>query len=267
MSFSVEIMNRALYLLRTGVSLSPNAKSAERGVTRNRAIVLGHLVRLMKLFECLLIHTCENRVEICMIFLRLIFETAIRLEYLLNAKRSTFKSFVLTSYRPEKEHLEDLRNKAKQRPLIPIERRIRRSVARCLRRDGISQKNLSQNRTWELDGKNFRMLLKDAGYADWGYSYLFGNGSHFIHGDWRDLSAHHLLRRGRWYEPKPDYKVPDPRVTCCATEICLGVLLRFLRWNRSDPDHFVGPIVEKLRSLNQAMDDAHELYWQHHSSP
>ncbi len=262
MRFSVEIMNRALYLLRTGVSLSPDAESAKRGVSRNRAIPLGHLVRLMKLFECFLIHSCENRVEICMIFLRLIFETSIRLEYLLKAKRSTFRNFVLVSYRPEKEHLADLKSKAKQRPLIPIEKRIYRSVAKCLRRDGVSQSTLGQNRTWDLDGKSFRMLLKDAAYAEWGYSYLFGNGSHFIHGDWRDLSLHHLRRRGRWYQPRPGYKHPDPRVTCAATGICLTTLVRFLRWNRSDPDHFVGPIAERLGALNRALDEAHELYWQ-----
>jgi hypothetical protein len=265
-AFSVEIMNRALYLLRVGVSLSPDAESAGRGVARNRAIVLGHVVRLMKLFECFLIHTCDNRFEICMIFSRLISETIIRLEYLLMAKRSTFRNFVLISYRPEKEHLTDLKSKAKQRPLIPIEKRMLGSVTRCLRRDGIGQRALLQNRSWDLDGKNFRTMLKDTGAAEWGYSYLFGNGSHFIHGDWRDLSLHHLRRRGRWYEPKPDYKSPDPRMTCPTTTMCLMVLLKFLRWNRSDPDHFVRPIVERLLALNMALDDAHELYWQQRSS-
>ena len=252
-------MNRTLYLLRTGVALAPHG-AADRGVARNGAIVLGHMVRLMKLYECFLSHATKDHLEICMIFFRLILETAIRLEYLLKAKRSTFRNFVLISYRPEKEHLADLRRKAKQRPLIPIEKRILGSVSRCLRRDGVTQKALLQNRCWDLDGKSFRVLLKGIGFEDWVYSYGFGNGSHFVHGDWRDLSMHHLERRGRRYLPNPEYRTTDPRTTCAATTISLRVLKRFLRWNRSDRDNFVRPIVERLDRLNHRLDDAHEAY-------
>jgi hypothetical protein len=39
-------------------------------------------------------------------------------------------------------------------------------------------------------------------------------------------------------------------------------LARFLRWNRSDPDKVVRPIVDQLAQLNQRLDDAHEAYMQ-----
>jgi len=259
--FSVEIMNRTLYLLRTGVVLTQE-HAVDRGVTRNRAIALGHMVRIMKLYECFWLHARDNRLEICMIFFRLLLETVIRLEYLLTARPSTFRNFVLTSYRPEKEHIADLRQKVKQRPLIPIEKRILGSVAGYLRRDGITQKALLQNRSWDLDGKNFRTLLKDTGSQEWGYSYGFGNGSHFVHGDWRDLTMHHLKRRGGRYLPNPEYKTTDPRPTCAVTTICLRILTRFLRWNRSDRDNFVRPIAEQLDLLNRRLDEAHETYIQ-----
>ncbi len=58
-SFSVEIMNRTLYLLRTGVALAPYG-TQDRGVTRNRAIITGHMVRLMKLYDCFLMHACNQ---------------------------------------------------------------------------------------------------------------------------------------------------------------------------------------------------------------
>ena len=138
-----------------------------------------------------------------MIFFRLLLETVIRLEYLLKARRSTFRNFVLTSYRPEKEHIADLRQKASQRRLIPIEKRILASVVDYLRRDGITQRALLQNRSWDLDGRNFRTLLKDTGSQEWGYSYGFGIGSHFVHGDWRDLTMHHLKGRGGRYFSQP----------------------------------------------------------------
>ena len=200
-----------------------------------------------------------------MIFFRLLLETEIRLEYLLKAKCSTFRNFVLISYRPEKEHLADLRLKAKQRPLTPIEKRILASVSSRLRRDGVTQKALLQNRSWDLDGKSFRVLEKETGVEEWGYSYGFGNGSHFVHGDWRDLSMHHLKRQGPRYLPNPEYRTTDPRPTCAATAMSLRVLTKFLRRNRSDPDNFVRPIVEKLDQLNHRLDDAHEAYMQQHA--
>jgi hypothetical protein len=52
--FSVEIMNRTSYLLRTGVALRGKGQRDEE-LPRNRAVVLGHMVRLMKLYECLLL--------------------------------------------------------------------------------------------------------------------------------------------------------------------------------------------------------------------
>lgn len=259
--FSVEIMNRALYLLRVGVALAPD-EQRRSGVSRNKAIVLGHVVRLMKLYDCLLLHTSHDRLEICMIFVRLIHETIVKMSYLQRAKRSSFRSFVLVSYRPEKDHLADLRFKARQRRLIPIERRILRSVTTHLRDDGITQRALLQNRSWDLDGKNFRALLRDTGIEEWAYSYMFGNGSHFVHGDWRDLTMHHLVRDGRRYLPKPDYRAMDPRVTCAVTTLSLQALHAFLRWYRSDPDQFVRPIVSSLAQLNQRLDDAHERFVQ-----
>ena len=67
------------------------------------------------------------------------------------------------------------------------------------------------------------------------------------------------------YLPNPEYRTTDPRPTCAATAICLRVLTKFLRWNRSDPDNFVRPIVEQLAQLNQRLDDAHETYMQQHA--
>jgi Family of unknown function (DUF5677) len=261
MTLGVEIMRRAHYLLKVGISLSPSPQVASRGMSKNRAIVVGHLVRLMKLYDCFLLHTCEKHLEICMIFFRLILETAIRLEYLLTAKRATFKSFILTSYRPEKEHLVDLKAKARQRRLTPIEKRILGSVTTHMMRDGIRQKALLMNRSWDLDGKSFRALLQSIGHADWGYSYGFGNGSHFVHGDWRDIIMHHVRRRGRFYEPKWQYSTPDPRVTGPTTKICLYTLLCYVRWNKCDPDNLLRPIIEELKVLNGRLDAAHERYW------
>jgi hypothetical protein len=107
---------------------------------------------------------------------------------------------------------------------------------------------------------DFRAILRDIGHAEWGYSYGFGNGSHFVHGDWRDLSLHHLKRRGRYYLPKWQYSTPDPRIACPCTVICLSVLHKFLTWYRSDPDDYIRPIILRVKALTEALDAAHEHY-------
>jgi len=75
MGLTVELMNRALYLLRIGASLAPNERVANIGFSKQKAIVVGHLVRLAKLYEGLLIHITKRQAELAAIFARLIFET------------------------------------------------------------------------------------------------------------------------------------------------------------------------------------------------
>src|SRR5689334_4617136 len=95
MQYTVELMNRTLYLLRIGSQLGPNQNVALKGFTKQRAIIVGHMVRMTKLYEGLLMHTCEVQLELAAIFNRLIFETAVKANYLMKAKRSSFRSFVL----------------------------------------------------------------------------------------------------------------------------------------------------------------------------
>lgn len=259
MKFAVEIMNRCLYLLKTGVTSAPDAKTANRGYTKHRAIIVGHMVRITKLYEGALIHICNHQLELAHIFSRLILETAIMMEYLITSKskKKSSRSFILASYRPEKEMLQDLKSKAKERSLIPIEKRMARSIISRLRGDGITQKELYKNKTWNVDGKNFRNITKEVN-EDSMYPYGFGSTSHHVHGDWRDIRYYHLRRDGRYYMPDLGFDEPNPRSTCPITHICLDSLLAYLKWNKSDPDGLITSAVVKLRELNLALDAAHE---------
>lgn len=259
MKFAVEIMNRCLYLLRISVAASPNVQAANKGYTKHRAIIVGYMVRLTKLYEGSLIHTCSHHREFAHIFFRLIFETAIRMQYSIASKsnKKSFRSFILASYRPEKEMLQDLKSKAKERPLIPIEKRMKKSIISRLRADGITQKELLNNKIWNVDGKNFRDIMKVFN-LDPMYSYAYGSTSHFVHGDWCDIDLYHLKRDGRYYTPDMFFTEPDPRSACPITQICLETILIYLKWNKSDSDGLITHIVEKLHYLNRALDDAHE---------
>lgn len=259
MKFAVEIMNRCLYLLKLGVRASPNAETAKRGYTKHRAIIVGHMVRLAKLYEGVLIHICSHHQELAHILFRLIFETAIRMEYFITSKnkKKSLRNFILTSNRPEKDMLQDLKNKAKQQAPIPIEKRMRNSISTRLLRDGITQKELFKNKNWNLDGKSFRAIMGTFN-LDSMYSYVFGSASHHVHGDWRDIEYYHLKRDGQYYTPELFFTEPDPRSTCPVTHACLDSLLKYLKWNKSDRDRVISSLAEKLIALNLALDEAHE---------
>ena len=259
MKFAVEIMNRCLYLLKTGAASAPDAETVKKGYVKNEAVIVGHMVRITKLYEGVLMHICSHQQELAHIFFRLIFETAIRMEYLITSEspKKSFQSFILTSYRPEKEMLQDLENNAKQGPLIPIEKRMRRSIISWLREDGINPKELLENKNWNLDGKNFREIMKTFNLGSM-YPYGFGIASHCVHGDWLDIAYYHLEQDGRYYMPDLFFTEPDPRSAGPITHACLDSLLKYLKWNKSDPDNIICPVVEKLRELNLALDEAHE---------
>lgn len=259
MKFAVEIMNRCLYLSKIGIASAPDAETAREGYTKHKAIIVGHMVRLTKLYEGALIHICDRQLELATVFLRPIFEAAIRMEYLSspNSKAESYRNFILTSYRPEKEILQDLEAKAEKRPLIQIEKRMRRKILSRLERDGITQTELFNNRNWHLDRRDFRRIMKMLGY-DSMYSYGFGNASHYVHGDWYDIDLHHLKQDGQYYTPNLDFDIPDPRLACSLTGICLRTLLIYLKWNQSDPDGVITSLAEKLSGLNTALDNAHE---------
>lgn len=259
MQFTVELMNRTHYLLRVGVSLAPSEITSQRGYSKHRAIIVGHLVRLTKLYEGSLIHISRRELELAAIFFRLIYETTVRMKYLMQSKSKgkSIRSFILASYKPEKEVLADLDDKARNRPLINIEKRMRRKIRARLKRDGISVDELMNNKMWSVDGKGFRQILAELGGQS-AYSYAFGSGSHAIHGDWHEIDLYHLEREGRYYLPKLSYDDPDPRLACPLTEVCLDTLLFYLKWSKCDPDNVMAPVVSKLLELSRAIDVAHE---------
>lgn len=261
MTFAVEIMNWSLYLLRVGVDPDPYEEMGDKGYTKHRAIIVGHMVRIWKLLGGARNHISRHELELAALFSRPIFETAMRMKYFINskAKRKTFRSFILASYKPCKEILQDLKAKAQKRPLIQIEKRMKRKIVARLTKDGISQTELMNNTTWNVDGKHFRNIMKQLEQESM-YSYGFGSPSDFIHGQWSEIDLHHLNRRGRYYTPNFGFTEPDPRIACSLTSICLRTLLIYLglKWNKSDPDGAVTSAVKKLYELNAFLDAAHE---------
>ena len=260
MLVAVKLTDYAQYFLNLAVSLAGSQFQAEMGFTKRRAIIMGHVVRIKKLYDAFRYHASRHERDICSIFVRPLFEAVVKAQYLMNAKSAgSFRNFVLISYRPEKEMLADLKKKAALRPLIEIEKRMMRRIKKHLKEDRVSVKALTANRNWNLDGKDMRQLLDALGHQSGGYAYLYGTSSHWLHGDWYDLRIHHLKKTSGRYTPKWQYTESDPRVLCPMTIICLAFVDNFLSWNHSDPDRFVRSVLKKTVNAISRLDEAHEL--------
>lgn len=254
MRYVMEMMSYAHYLIKVSASMAPSQVVAERGYTKNRAIVVGHVVRLVKLYHSFTTHIGKRELQIAYIIVRLIYECIIKMKYLFLAKRGAFRSFILTSYRAEKEILENLDLIKSQRPLMNVEKVIINKIKRRLRADRISLRQLKANRNWKLDGKDFKQILVSV-KKEIDYPFLFGQGSSFIHGNWYEMSIFNLNKKGRYYLPELDFGDPDPRIALPVTIASLHSANDFLRWNNSDPDKYVRSIIQNLVDKTKVLYD------------
>jgi hypothetical protein len=253
-----DAMGRALYLLRASVSVVPNDLIAARGVSRHRAVFIGHMARLCKLFDAFYMHVAKQQLEIAGVLSRLIFETEIRLSYLIEkGTRKSISTFILSSYRAEKECLIDLRAKAKKRRLTPIEKRIRMKIRHALRADGFSEAKLLANKIWSMDGKSARDMLKELG-REWQYGYGFGMESRWVHGSWLELKNCQLAQQGRFYMPEPSWTGVDVRAAVPLTYHCLDLAGRYLTWSKGDPNREIRNAIRALAGWLIELDAEHE---------
>jgi len=254
----VKAMNKCLYLIKVSL-LMVTEQELKAGFTTEKAIIVGHMVRVYKLYEGFLYHISQHQLEIAMVFLRLIFEATSRMKYLIRNSNNeeTFSSFILTSYRSEKEVLDDLNRKAQSRPLIEIESRIMRSIKYHLGDDKITEEALAANKNWKIDGKSARDLLASMGEEAL-YPYLYASSSHYVHGDWHDIKQYHLQEKDGFIHPKLDYSIPDPRPTIAASRIVLRAAVKFLEFRNTDPSRAVVTLLDHMEEFLGAVDKRHE---------
>ena len=258
MRMSVEMMNWCGYILRVSIACVDSKAAVRGGYPKNKAIIVGHMVRLSKLYDGMLTFVASRNLDIAIIFVRMILECAMRAIYLIESpdKKEACRRFVLSSFKPEREEIQDLLKKRRSRPLIKIETRMLKSMSTWLRREGITQASLKDKRLPRA--LDFRSIMNRIGYRDPSYAYTFANSSHFVHGDWLDIRHHHLQKCGRYYLPNMSVRDPDPRITGPVNFVLLEALAIYLKWSQADPNDVLMPIVIELGKLNRSIDVAHE---------
>ncbi len=114
MRFSAEVMNRCLYLLRVGIASAPDAETANRGYTKPKAIIVGYMVQLTKLYEGALIQICGAQPELTRLFFSPILEVTRNIEALIMASKQAHHNSVSTLHLSDLKTFRELQDKAKK---------------------------------------------------------------------------------------------------------------------------------------------------------
>lgn len=255
MRLAVGVSNHVRLLMVIASGMVP--QEAFKGYDKENAVIVGHFVRLYKLYDSASFHVSKNHGEIAAIFTRLFFETNVRMAYLIKNGSASIQNFIFISYKSDKEILNDLLGKQSKRQLIPIEERILNGIRRRLKEDGIEETRLLSNKQWELDGKNFRKIMKDVDLGN-KYAYMFGAQSSPVHGNWRDIRANHLIFEDGVYTPEWEYDSVDVRHITPLSIIATDAIVDFLSWNKTDPDGYVTKYARDVRNYAVRLDQHHE---------
>jgi hypothetical protein len=231
--------------------------SRNSGVSRSVAPTLGLLVRSTKIYEAIVQQICNRQAELAQLLHRPLLEAVAKAEYLMIRPRSVADDFIVIGYKPEARMIDHLRELARERELAPIETRMLKSARAHLRESGVSQSTLKKRKNWDLDGKSMRAILES---LDWPRAYVFGymTSSHFTHGDWYDLSVHHLRRSGRRYYAQVEFARPTPGHITPASVLFLRLLRRFEQRHRRSATAGLGRRITRLARHFLELDTAWE---------
>jgi len=191
-----------------------------------RGILVGHVVRMFKLYDTLIMMVVAERGEICLLLARVLVDTVINLRHLLrNPTDAEVRAYIEASLAHEKKLKNEIekRMRRRRRPLA-IERRMLRSIEMTFRRAGVHPDSIAA-REWRATS-TFRKA-REAGLETL-YEFGFRITSHEVHGTWHDLEFHHLEKKDGEYRPEPRFSQPGPQIVEMASVASLDASVAYL---------------------------------------
>jgi hypothetical protein len=268
MDLGVQIGNhvRKLSIAAFGSLTGEEAAAGKQTFELHDAVIVGHMVRIYKLYDQLVYFVAANKGEIASIFSRLLFETYVIMKYLMIKGSPSIDNFIKVSFKSTIKQYDYIKRQGTQRPLTEIETRIIRKIENRLKNVGLDASQLSANKSWRLDGLTFKGIVDyltqrgdNSRFWSLSYEFLYSNMSSFIHGLWYDLQLNHLEQDGDRYSPKGTYDRVDPRYILPASLIPVMACRDFLTWRRSDPDEFVIGVLDKISQLLMFLNEMDEI--------
>lgn len=232
---------------------------------RDHAAVGGNMVRLYKLLHGLLDQLCQRRGELALIMMRPIFESLVNIQFLIKEFcPETINSYVKVSLKHERKLRDTItRNIADRGGIIqPIEDRMLKSINRTAGIAGVSLDEADNTGPRDWGSKNIFEKAKAVG-LDHAYLAAIGGGSNSIHGNWQELTGHHL----EWddstghFKPKTDWARPRPQVPLALSRIIVETLAVYFKFMGGDSifDE-IAPTLHDLVKRIDLVSKAHENY-------
>ncbi len=187
--------------------LLDDTAAAQGGFARNQAICAGFMVKISKFMLAVVqLSTGDDPGEIVLALNRIIFESAISLEFLVRSTDDKyFDQFVDFSLGPEGELYDQIQANigARDGEILPIEKRLLDSISNTCAASGLKIEEVHRGyRDW---GTNVRERLKALGKESL-YATVYRMPSHAVHGNWPDLLTGHLAYNGKAKVFQPETK-------------------------------------------------------------
>jgi hypothetical protein len=223
------------------------------------------VVRLYKLLHGLLDQLCQRRGELSLLFMRLVFESLINIQFLIKEfSPRMIDSYVGVSLRHERKLRDTIRHNIAERGgiILPIEDRMFKSIERTARMAGLSLDEVDLKKPRDWGGKNIYEKAKVVG-LEHAYLAAIGGGSNSIHGNWQEITGHHL----EWddgtesFKPKTDWAPPHPQVPLALSRIIAETLAIYFRFMGGDEAlEEIGPALYDLVKCIDLVSKLHENY-------
>ncbi len=194
-----------------------------------QGVLLGHIVRMFKLYDSFLLLVSESRSEIALLALRALTETSITLKYLIyNINDDLCQKFIKSSLAYDKKLWDFIQNKIDGREPLSFENRMIESIKKTFAdtKYNIDDINFKKDKAWHED---LLTLSCKVGLLD-DYETIYRTCSRAEHGSWYHLKFYHLVEGENGFEPELNNISPNPQLIIAANLVCLGAALDYLKY-------------------------------------
>lgn len=234
--------------------------SEERGYSRNDAVLVGHLVRMIKLMRSLIRITAdEHGGDQQMQLIRQFLDSASTVAYLLEDPddSSRFEAYLQYSLISEREFLANVNQQIQKRGgrKLPIEERIEKSIGQTFASAGLDPTSLPSRKNIDWPSAESRLrLLGPTAYS------AYRTGSDSIHGGWHDLERNHLESVGDHFVPNFDPAPLRPQPFFAMALIAVGMGKDYLKWRFEEPVLMLDTRMDEFLARVRRADGLHEQY-------
>jgi hypothetical protein len=261
MDLALDLAKETGCLISVVSCLSYSSEDGEREAwPRDKAILCGSLVRLAKLFTGFLDGICRRKFEFVQIFVRLMFETCVNVQYLIKHDSPELcQEYVKYSLQREYELLRVINANIQERGYpLPIEESMTDSIHRSFSSSGFSLEDMASGRVRNWGGKNLFEKAVDLNF-DTRYLGFFSLTSHAIHGNWENLLRQHLEEVNGGFTANPTWYDPPARVIWPPLVVSLETGRLYLNHifpgdEHQNLDEHIDDLERRVKTLGRALN-------------